>query len=236
MTDIDTLQEGIEAVARFNEKKSCRRSPFHLAACGGCGGPSFRQPCTLCNFYPMGADKGVYYPEHATKEMFCSMVERSGPGGRGGTIATWHAINNMRRWENREDVARAALEIDVPAASDYWDAVVVDGTSLHRPKSDAFLHFAWTAIGDIGQLVMGEFSNRQPSTRSTEVHAAFREWIDAVHSDDREGIAKGLEKLQTEARLLSYEYPRNGNLIYARENLTKAVERFEADHTAAFAP
>lgn len=29
---------------------------FHLTKCGGCGGPSFQQPCVICRYYPMGDD------------------------------------------------------------------------------------------------------------------------------------------------------------------------------------
>jgi hypothetical protein len=233
MTDIDKLQEAVEAVGRFDERKFAHRSHFHLVACGGCGCPAFQQPCSLCRFYPMGADKGTYSPNVATKEMFCSMVERSGPGGRDGTIATWHAVSRKNRWEDKNDVALAASHIDVPSAAEFWDAVVVDGRSINRPSSELYEHLAWSAIGDIGQLVVGGYSNRQQSTRCPEVFEAIRGWIRAVHAGDRDAICEAFEKLEAVATLLTYEYSRNGNLRYARENLSKAIASFEAENTAA---
>jgi len=82
------IAEAVEEIGRNAERMLKRHSPFHLQACGGCGCPSFRQPCTLCGFYPLGADKGTWHPKEATPEQFERMIERSGPDGRDGTIAT----------------------------------------------------------------------------------------------------------------------------------------------------
>jgi hypothetical protein len=228
MTDIEKLKDGIEAVARFDERKFGRHSPFHLTACGGCGCPAFQQPCALCGYYPMGSDKGHYSPKEATREMFCSMVERSGPGGRDGTIATWHAVHRKKRYETKEDVAEAAAAIDVPAAAEYWDAVVVQDIRLHRERPDSFAWRAWTAVGDIGQLAMGEFSGTQPSRRSSEIFAAIDGWVDALHSEDRDAILESLVKLTDVAGNMRHEYPRNGNLLSAIGHLSEAIELMNA--------
>lgn len=233
MTDIEKLKEGVEAVARFDERKFGYRSPFHLSACGGCGCPSFQQPCKLCGYYPMGIDRGTWNPKEATKEMFCSMVERSGPGGRDGTIATWHAVSNMKKYETRDDVAAAAAGIEVPSAADYWDAVVVDDLSISRDHSEQFARRAWTAVGDMGQLARGEFTGNAPSRKSPEIFAAIGGWVDALHSGDRPAIRDALEALREVAGVMQYEYPRNGNLFSAIRHLSEAIEMLDAEPTSA---
>ncbi len=233
MTDIEKLKDGIEAVARFDEKKFGHRSPFHLSACGGCGCPSFQQPCKLCGYYPMGMDKGTWSPKEATREMFCSMVERSGPGGRDGTIATWHAVSNKKKFETRDDVAEAAADIDVPTAAEYWDAVVVQDIGIHRDTPETFAWRAWTAVGDIGQLARGEFSGSAPSRRSPQIFAAIDGWVDALHSGDRSAIHDSLEALRDVAGSMRYEYPRNGNIISAIGYLSEAIKMLDAEPASA---
>ncbi len=233
MTDIEKLKEGVEAVARFDERKFGHRSPFHLSACGGCGCPSFQQPCKLCGYYPMGINRGTWNPKEATKEMFCTMVERSGPGGRNGTIATWHAVANKKRYETQADVADAAAGIEVPSAAEYWDAVVVDDISIHRETPETFAWRAWTAVGDIGQLARGEFSGTQPSRRSPEIFAAIGGWVDALHAGDRDAILGSLEKLRDVASGMRHEYPRNGNILSAISYLSEAIDLLNAQPASA---
>jgi hypothetical protein len=229
MTDIEKLWDGVEAVARFHERRSGYRSPFHLDACGGCGCPAFQQPCSLCRYYPMGADKGYYSPKVATKEMFCTMVERSGPGGRDGTIATWHAVANMRKHENKDDVAAAAAEVEVPSAADYWDAIVVDGLGFSRQRSERFVNLAWYAIGDIRQLATGEFTGDPAYSKVPVVVAQIDDWVVALHSGDRDAMRESLEKLKDTAHKMRGEYPRNGNLSSSIERLSTALDLMDEE-------
>jgi hypothetical protein len=230
MTEIENLIDGVEAVGRFDEQRHGRHSPFHLTACGGCGCPAFQQPCSLCGYYPMGADKGYYSPKEATREMFCTMVDRSGPGGRDGTIATWHAVARKRRYEDKNTVALAASEIELPTAAEYWDAVVLQDARLHRKTPERFASRAWTAIDDIGQLAMGGFCGVQPSMQSTQIFAAIRGWVEALHSEDREEIRSSFSKLRQVVGIMRYEYSGNGNMRSAIRNLDEAIELFESDY------
>lgn len=224
MADIEQLIEGIEQVARFHEKRFGRQSPFHLGACGGCGCPAFQQPCSLCRYYPMGMEKGTWHPKVATKELFCSMVEKSGPEGRNGTIATWHALSSLQQYEDRERLVAAASTIDVPPAADYWDAVCVEGLTLSRPREDHQMSDVWYAVGDIGAIANGQMYQPQ-SRRAPAVNALVQEFVDAVHSGDRDEIEDVLARLGSMTSELLFEYPRNGNLTSAKEAIARAAER-----------
>lgn len=224
MADIEQLIEGIEQVARFHEKRFGRQSPLHLAACGGCGCPAFQQPCSLCRYYPMGSDKGTWNPKVATKELFCSMVDKSGPEGRDGTIATWHALSSLQKYENRERLVAAASTIDVPSAADYWDAVCVHELSLSRPRPAYPMPDVWYAVGDIGAIANGQMYQPQ-SRRAPAVNAIVQEFVDAVHSEDRDEIEDVLARLGKMTSELLLEYPRNGNLTSAQDVISRAAER-----------
>lgn len=226
MTDVEQLVEGIEQVARFYEKRFGNRSPFHLSACGGCGCPCFKQPCSLCGYYPMGFDRGTWNPKVATRELFCSMVERSGPGGSDGTIATWHALSNLQKYESRDELVQAAAMIDVPAASEYWDAVCVEGMSLSRPDGEYDFYRVWNAVGDIGEIANGRMFQPQ-SRQAPKVNALVQDWVDAVHSGDRAEIEDVLGRLKKMTGELLYEYPRNGNLFTALEIIGRKIEELQ---------
>lgn len=226
MSDVEVLIEGIEQVARFHERRFGSRSPFHLMTCGGCGCPAFQQPCSLCGYYPMGQDRGTWNPKVATKEMFCEMVERSGPGGREGTIATWHALSSLQKYENRETIATAASLVDVPSASDYWDAVVVEGIDLHRPEKEFTLGNVWYAAQDMQAIASGQLFAK-PSRRAPEVNALVREWVEAFHSQDPEELLSVIGRLSKMAREMLHEYPRSGNITTAIRALSEAEALLE---------
>ncbi|NTF17937.1 hypothetical protein G6L37_05940 [Agrobacterium rubi] len=226
MADIETLTDGIEAVARFSEKRLGRASHFHLMACGGCGCPAFRQPCSLCGYYPMGADRGSWHPEVATKEMFCSMVERTGPGGRDGTIATWHALSNLRKYESREILVEDASIVEVPTAEEYWNAICVDGLRLERPEPAHRLADVWWAVSDMAAIANGEMYQPQSSV-APSVNALVRDWVEAVHSEDASELEAVLGRLRDMTSGLLFEYPRNGNLTSARSKFDEAIQRLQ---------
>lgn len=187
MYDIEELKKGIENVARHWEVEALDRSPFHLSACGGCGAPSFQQPCPLCRYYPRGSDKGYYHPEVATKQMFCTMVDKSGPGGADGTIATWLIKNNERRFHNQERAIASAHKVDVPSASDYWDAVVDDGHSLGRYPSSQATYAGWRGMFELQAVLTGQYHPADANPRLTDpLKKVVNEWVAAAHSDDHE--------------------------------------------------
>lgn len=227
MFDIDELQDGIETVARFHEKRYGLKSPFHLSKCGGCGCPAFQQPCLMCGFYPMGIHKGHWSPKEATKEMFCSMVERSGPGGADGTIATWHASYEAQGFRRDvEDAAREASELDVPSASEYWDAVSVNDMSVHRP-----IHpnaGVWDAIHEITSYVLRDDTG-QLAREARSAREAIELWADAYAEEDLEATLAVIDDLRR-AALDSIGRARGaGNLRHAVEILDKVKNRIDAE-------
>ena len=223
MADIEQLTAGIEAVARFHEKRFGQRSPFHLSACGGCGCPAFQQPCSLCRYYPMGTDRGTWHPKVATKELFCSMVEKTGPGGSDGTIATWHALGHLQKYEDRAALIDAASQIDVPSAAEYWDAVCVEGLSLSRPPEPRAMPGVWYGVSDMAAIANGQMFAK-PSRQAPAVNALVREWVDALHSGDDDEFEDALTRIRKMASDLQYEYPRNGNLTSAVRAFDSAID------------
>jgi hypothetical protein len=101
MTDVRQLQSDnqtlkrilsdIAAIRALSQQHLDRQSYFHLGPCGGCGAPSFQQPCALCGFYPMG--ETVVEPESPrfTCDQFEKTVRQSGYVRGEGNLATWHA-------------------------------------------------------------------------------------------------------------------------------------------------
>ena len=181
MVDVEELQNGVDAVGRFHEKRYGLEPPFHLSECGGCGCPSFQQPCQLCGFYPMCSDKGHWSPKVATKEMFCTMVDRSGPDGTGGTIATWHAACKAQGFRrDTDDAKRDALEVDVPSAAAYWEAVVENRLSIHRPtRPNAAV---WRAVHEIVQYVLRDDTG-QLARQAAKASEAIDEVSDRIKAE-----------------------------------------------------
>ena len=131
------IERAIETVARLYERSVLSHSPLHLAACGGCGGPSFQQPCPLCNFYPMGSDKGQWHPRTASRQFFCDRVAASASDGA-GNLATWVLFASRKTvayaqsyaFRQRLDGALAeAAHLEMPDPGLIHDRVAGDGTS-----------------------------------------------------------------------------------------------------------
>ncbi|GJD90962.1 hypothetical protein BHAOGJBA_4506 [Methylobacterium hispanicum] len=148
-----TVERAVEAIASLYERAVLARSPLHLAGCGGCGGPTFQQPCPLCDFYPMGADKGRWHPETASRQFFCDKVAGSAPQGT-GNLATWvlsalkksvaYARNPVVR--DRLDAALAdAVTLDMPDPGLVYDRVSGAGMIYGRVADDHGRRRFWEA-------------------------------------------------------------------------------------------
>ena len=228
MTDrVEEVRSAIEAVARNDEAQLLRRSPFHLASCGGCGAPAFQQPCSICSYYPRGADKGTWHPKAATRDIFIEAVECSGPGRTGGTIATWHA----RRHENTASEAyrakvralvEAASMLEMPDAGTVWDVVAAE-RSLVRGAAPRHVHAGWRGFEEAMTLVSGEIGRGAPKLPG-KAREIVQGWVAAVHNDDYAGMLAALEQGLALCRDIGYQAGRSGNLNMAAQYMREAEE------------
>jgi len=226
---MEMARDGLERVARFVELEFLRYSPFHLAPCGGCGGPSFGQPCAICNFYPMGPDKGIWHPTVASEGYFLDLVDKSGPDGRGGNIATWLLSSYKRTpdYRQRGESARLqaaidhAAELDLPPASLYWEVVVRQGESIHRPSVwDTSIHGVWAAVRELGAGI----DRMSRTDMKANLNSVVRAWVSAVHAGNEAAALSGVRKLQKIASELRQLQSRNGNLVFAVASLSRACD------------
>lgn len=218
--DIDLLHvtASVEAIARFSEVMTLRRSPFHLNACGGCGVPSFQQPCSLCGHYPMG-EKPVL--RQRPFEDFAAMIERSGPGEANGTIATWHAREEFRSvaWMGRPETVRKetmrehvamAAAIDVADARTVWDIVVGSGKPVLRQDCPLIVSQGWRAVDEI----LAQVDRHSNPNLSAKARHTARVWVEAAHGEDIDAARSALAAI----RSVALQMPgagRNGNILYA---------------------
>jgi hypothetical protein len=142
-TDTGPLVDAVERIGRMVEAGMKVRSPFHLAACGGCGGPSFQQPCPHCRFYPMGdAEAQRARTPKLTAEQFRGNVERTAPDGT-GNLATWLVASQRSSAAHRPHsafaartdalMAEAARMEGLPSPDAVYATVTEGGASLNRP-------------------------------------------------------------------------------------------------------
>lgn len=121
-------------------------SPFHLARCGGCMGPSFGQPCALCDYYPMGERYLAPEKPRFTCEGFekrISVTGADGPNGRPGNIATWYAryfcrvvaYKNGGIFKQKTDrfIADSQDLAGLASAAEIYQAVTVENRTLSAP-------------------------------------------------------------------------------------------------------
>lgn len=229
MTERNAVKEAVETIARLDEARNLRSSPFHLQACGGCGVPSFQQPCLLCGYYPMGADKGTWNPKTATFEQFSRMIEKSGPDGRGGNVATWHARYRAERERNDVETAvEQAAKADVPSAAAVWEAVSVGGASVLREIPPAHVLHGWRGLEEARSLVEGEIGPGAPRLQEAMTDA-LRAWVKAVHAEDLDGIAACIEKSVELCSRIRHACGKSGNLGWAVEGLRKAADRIPSE-------
>ena len=225
MYDIDELQDGIEAVARHWETATLMRSPFHLTVCGGCGCPAFQQPCSLCCYYPMGDHRGSWNPHTATKEMFCTMVERSGPDGRDGTLATWLVRSSPKSFRDMDRAVASAMQVDVPSASDYWDAVTEDGHVLGRSRAEQGVVQGWRGMHEIRAIVLVDAGHGNPRLIEA-AKTVLQDWAASIHADDRDAMASAAEAGRKLALVAVHSCKPVGNLRMAAEYLEEAAQGF----------
>lgn len=238
---LERVKETVEAVAQLYETEHLVASPFHLSKCGGCGAPAYQQPCSLCGFYPRGSDKGHWSPKKATREDFLGMVERSGPGGRDGTLATWHARN---AWENRvgitREAARAAGEAAAQKAAgvvccdadDAWEAVAVEGVSVSREIPPVHVTCGWNGVYEARSVAEGWHRTAGHPASAAAIRQAALQWAQAVHRDDAEAMATALGTVLEAARTMERAIGKSGNLSYAIDRLKRAQDSLEGSAPA----
>jgi len=224
--------DGIENVARMMDRIMLARSGFHLSACGGCGAPSFQQPCPLCGFYPMGEDKGTWSPRTAGYEAFAAAVERSGPGGQDGNIATWvlSSYGPSRLPVDFFAALRQAAFMDVPSARECWDTVVTLRTAMQRQQAEADVLHGWTAARELAtraSALVGQ--GKLPLSAAEAARESVRAWIEdsysrheVVRREAHRALAAAIEAVRRHA-------PGDGNLAYAADAAARASQALAPD-------
>jgi hypothetical protein len=187
--------EAVEGIARLYERSMLTRSPLHLSACGGCGGPSFQQPCPLCSFYPMGSDKGQWHPHTATRGYFCEKVAASAPAGT-GNLATWVLAEKKRTVAYRDDPAfrrrlddalAVATGMDLPDPGSVFDLVVRAKVAVGRERVQRDLWSFWEIVDAI---------RLRPGLEDRSETAAVA--VDDMHAGDFDGACAKLRALVAE--------------------------------------
>lgn len=197
-----TVVDAVERIAQLSERSFLSRSPLHLARCGGCAGPSFQQPCPLCSFYPMGADKGSWHPARASREFFCEKVAASAPGGA-GNLATWVMAQANRSVAYREvprfrlmaeDASAHASALDMPDAGLVYDLVATGGISVRRERPARDANAFWGVVAAIRSSPAWEAEMSRIGAAVDDLHvgafddacARIREVLqEAMHQDGR---------------------------------------------------
>jgi hypothetical protein len=75
---MSALEETVRLVKEIGGE---RAKYFHLSPCGGCNQPSWKQPCSLCSYYPMGNDPAEIRrcsSLNINKSSFLKKVSRAG--------------------------------------------------------------------------------------------------------------------------------------------------------------
>ena len=239
----DAFDAAAERVGQVFEQGMLTRSPFHLAPCGGCGAPSFQQPCMMCGFYPMGTPTAADISPPAKREAFVRAVEGSMPEGR-GNLATWYLSSRRKtvaydkspryREEVEATVRTAALVADLPDAGAVFDHVKAGGR-MSRPRMDGDTYHLWDVMHQLDMTLEGG-RNRAEDGRAiefvrrmtNEVEAAKRAAVDCIHSggvDKAEAVdmlSNAVESFMDERN--AYRWIPVGNLNSARRDLDTVRE------------
>lgn len=121
---------------RPNVMPPSTNSPFHLSPCGRCKSPMWHQPCSVCNYYPMGdMDDGrrrgtPEYAEYQARvsqgahEKFLKLVSHF------GNIAVWFFNDKLKTVAGKNDAFKEmvgryvaeAQKLDLPDGEQLWDA------------------------------------------------------------------------------------------------------------------
>lgn len=223
--------EAVEGIARLYERSMLTRSPLHLSACGGCGGPSFQQPCPLCSFYPMGNDKGQWHPHTASREYFCEKVAGCAPAGT-GNLATWVLAEKKRTVAYRDDPSfrrrldetlAVAAGMDLPPPGKVFDLVVGAKVSVARERIQRDLWSFWEVVDAI---------RLQPGLEDRSEAAA--EAVGDMHAGDFDGACAKLRALVAEEA--DRDRSSRHDLRGALETLDRISPRIEATEPAGPRP
>jgi hypothetical protein len=223
-TDFLFAQSAIERIGQLEEHFVLRRSNLTINRCGGCGGPAYQQPCAICNFYPMGENKGNYSPKVATLDHFTSAVERSAPAGTASNLATWFFKSKFERITVMRhlvpDMIAEAAKLDMPSAETVWGILVNEDRSLKRELPALHIQFGWEGIDGLNYLR----THRQMDTKLAErIGKAVEGWVKVVHDDDLNATASALN----EVRLLLQNHTvhiRTGNRLTALKAVEEAID------------
>lgn len=222
-TDHLFAQEALERIGQIEEAVLLERSSIHINRCGGCGGPTYHQPCAICNFYPIWNEKSTHSPAVATAAHFKSAIERSSHLSHEGTLATWYFKtkfnnNSILRYSLAEALDKA-VQIKTPNAETIWNLVVVEGLDLRREAPPSFVQKAWSGLEELNQLRC----HRNMDTRTAaQIGETLTSWTEALHAEDNDGIAAILEK--GDRLLMQCSHLKPGNVLVARQALSQAIE------------
>jgi len=193
-----TVLDAVERIAQLSERSFLSRSPLHLARCGGCAGPSFQQPCPLCSFYPMGADKGSWHPARASRDFFCEKVAASAPDGA-GNIATWVLAQAKRSAAYKEmsgfkraadDALLHAAAMDMPDAGAVFDLVSGMEIPVHRERRPDDATSFWEVVDAL---------RREPSTEAGRLEIV--DAVDDLHAGSFADACSRIREVLREAML-----------------------------------
>lgn len=172
--DIQKLFDMVERIARSVDLVRLTRSPFHLARCGGCGGPAWQQPCALCGHYPMGRPD----PRPAcSKDRFVAVVRGSAPNGE-GNVATW-ALKHILKDRMPEGVS--AWE-GLPSPETVFDAIATENRVATRQRVDRVTEKAWSIAFEIGAAI-----ERLPEVQAVPLAMDFRRKVGGIVADIHAG-------------------------------------------------
>lgn len=223
-TDLLFAQSAIERIGRLEEHFLLRRAHITIDRCGGCGGPAYQQPCAICNFYPMGENKGIYSPEIATLEDFISSISRCALPGTQPNLATWYFTSKFQRvpalrHAMPEMVAEAA-KLDMPSAETIWNLVVNEERSLRRERPPLHIQYGWDAVDGLNYLR----SHRNMDTKLAErIGRAVETWVQAAHSEDLDATTSAMNEVGLLLRNHTAHIA-NGNRLIALKAISEAVD------------
>jgi hypothetical protein len=243
------LAAAVERIARLSERTFLARSPFHLARCGGCDGPSYQQPCPHCRFYPMGdaAELRARTPR-LTAEAFGANVSRSLPDGN-GNLATWYFSGFRRNAIHGKDeaftaavsaaIAEASGWEGLPSATEAFEAIASVPSVTRRPQ-DPTVTALWDGLRELQASLSRHDERASRGTGTTQPPPeGFRERlretgglvVKAAHEDGdwdeaREAIEELAGELIRDARKAGSPagWIPLGNLITVVDGLARAAE------------
>jgi len=236
------FDQAAERIGRVYETEMLRRSYFHLNPCGGCGCPSFGQPCAVCGHYPRGErPTPVTTSLEERADRFRRSVLASAPEGK-GNIATWY-FKNLRKTVAYEKSPSFRQKADLLFTKGTWmgalpdpDAVfrhvVVDGHNIGRPHPSVEAGLLWRVMDEI-YLAFEKETQAGATTPylarvRIEAGEAMVQAVGAIHGneEDWEPALSGLSKAIGD--YLSFRpagWVPVGNLVSARGMIEEIRER-----------